>query len=356
MNDTALIPSTLPEKPAVSLLLPVYNTARVLDIVLQRLADNTTYDDIELIAVDDGSTDESPEILRRWRDSGRFPRFELITKPNGGAIESLNTALTAAGGDVCVQLDSDASIESHGWLERMLNLLQTDDRVGVVTVKTVFDSGAIHACGVNLLGREGHLARPSRITEPIGRRTWHYCEEEVPEDTSPLENLPAEVDAGIGCCLMYRRADAVTAGGYDTGYSPVWFDDLDLCVSIRAQGRKVFYTPDVYVLHRIQGRKPPEPVTLAQRAKAAARAATPAPIRASIRRRRDPGRHYSDQQRERLLHHYAYWRSKWGWDFLNPDLAAMQERWGDTEIWWREDPERRAVGQRILAAASRVQA
>ena len=41
------------------------------------------------------------------------------------------------------------------------------------------------------------------------------------------------------------------------------------------------------------------------------------------------------RQRERLRHHYAYWRATWGWDPLNPDMEAIARRWGGTEVCWR---------------------
>ncbi len=52
-------------QPRVSLLLPNKDNARVLDLVLDRLARHTTYPDVELVAVDDGSSDGSQELLRR---------------------------------------------------------------------------------------------------------------------------------------------------------------------------------------------------------------------------------------------------------------------------------------------------
>jgi hypothetical protein len=52
---------------------------------------------------------------------------------------------------------------------------------------------------------------------------------------------------------------------------------------------------------------------------------------------------------DRLQHHYGYWREKWGFDMLNPDMDAVLARWGDTEVCWRYDDERRAAGEEILA-------
>lgn len=345
-------PTRRAESPSVSLLLPTYNAGHVLDHVLERLHANTTYPRVEIVAVDDGSTDDSGTVLRRWRDSARFPSFRLIEKPNGGAIETLNTALQAATGEVVVQLDADASVETPGWTERMLALLLCDPRVGVVTVRVVLDSGFVHACGVSLVSPTGMHDRPSRLTEAVGRRTWHYRAERVRDGSAPeIEEVPAEVDSGLGCCLMYWRSEAVAAGGYDTGFAPVWFDDVDLCLSIRRMGKKVFYLPEVRVTHHVHGRHGrPADATAIQRLRASLKRSVPAPVRRRLRRRLDPDAGFSDEQRERLIHHYGYWREKWGWDPLNPNMMEVVRRWGDTEVCWAQDPERVAAGRDILAS------
>ncbi|HEX5909877.1 MAG TPA: glycosyltransferase family A protein, partial [Thermoleophilaceae bacterium] len=108
--------------PRVSLLLPNRDNAPVLDLVLDRLAVNSQYDDLELVVVDDGSTDGSREILRRWRDSGRFADFQLIEREPSGVIETLNAGLQAATGELVVQLDGDASVETPGWVGKMVAL------------------------------------------------------------------------------------------------------------------------------------------------------------------------------------------------------------------------------------------
>ena len=116
----------------VSLIVPNKNNEPVLDLFLQRLRDHTTGPDFELIVVDDGSTDRSREILRRWRDAGAFPRFTLIERESSGIIATLNAGLEEAGGDIVVRLDGDATIETPGWLERMLAFYDSDERIGVV--------------------------------------------------------------------------------------------------------------------------------------------------------------------------------------------------------------------------------
>src|SRR5437763_16992934 len=111
----------------------------------------TPYPAIELVVVDAVSIDASREILRRWLDSGRFPRFQLIERDHGGVVEALNAGLAAASGELVVQLDADASIETPGWLERMVAYFCSDERIGVITGKIVFDWGELHTCGVDLI-------------------------------------------------------------------------------------------------------------------------------------------------------------------------------------------------------------
>jgi glycosyltransferase involved in cell wall biosynthesis len=152
-------------RPRISLLMPNRNNARLLELVLGRLADNTTYPDFELIVVDDGSTDVSRDVLRRWRDSDRFPDFKLIEREHSGVVETLNAGLEAASGELVVQLDGDASVETPGWLERMVGFFVSDPRIGVVTAKVVFDWGEIHACGINVIGPEGLHDGGSEILE-----------------------------------------------------------------------------------------------------------------------------------------------------------------------------------------------
>jgi len=92
----------------------------VLDLCFERLAEHTTYANFEIVAADDGSTDASLAIMRRWRDSGRFENFTLLEREHRGIVPTLNAALEAVAGEVIVRLDGDATVETPGWLEKML--------------------------------------------------------------------------------------------------------------------------------------------------------------------------------------------------------------------------------------------
>ena len=338
----------MPGPPPVSLILPNRNNGPVLDLTLRRLEENTTYPDFELIVVDDESTDESLDTLRRWRDAGRFRSFELLETAHSGVSDSLNTGLARSSGELIVSLDGDATIETRGWLERMVALLELDPRVGVVTAGVVLDTGRVHAYGVELIGPLGLHDRPTTPTEPAGRRTLHA---NVRRPRPPRHPERAEIDASIGPCMLFARELVDELGGWDTGFSPVWFEDIDLSLSARRLGLKVFVLPEVEVLHRmsmrnVRGAHPPSRLAALRRSvgRVTPQWAKDVLVHAARLDRPPP------EAVARLHRHYAYWREKWGFDLLNPDMAEIERRYGDTEVWWRYDESRRARGEEILAA------
>jgi GT2 family glycosyltransferase len=345
--------SRLGGTPHVSLLMPNKNNDPVLDLFFEKLDAHTTYRDIELIVVDDGSTDRSREILRRWRDSGRFPGFQLIERESSGIIETLNAGLERARGEVIVRLDGDATIETPGWLERMLGFFESDDRIGVVVAKIVFDSGHLHSYGMHIVCPEGVHDRGTEITEPVGARTLDINVERPVARPGDEGDEIAEIDGAIGCCTMFSRADAERIGGFDTIYNPVGFEDFDFALGVRKLGKKVFFFPEVEVIHRLTLRNPRQDSSrtewLLWRLRRRIGDAFPQAVRNVVARAAKLGDH--DPDRVALLQrHYAAWTGKWGWDPINPDMTLVRSRYGDSEICWRYDEERRRAGQEIVAA------
>lgn len=342
-------------RPPVSLIMANRNNARSLDLFFERLERNTTYPDFEIVVADDDSFDSSRSILRRWRAESRY-EFTLLELERSGVQASLNAALAATSGELVVALDGDATVETPGWLETLVDFHNLDPRVGTVTGAIEFDDGRVQGYGMNLVGPGGAHGRGSRPTEPIGHRTAHErTTHPRPEEISDLLH-PAEVDSAMGPCMLYSREAAMEIGGYDTGFSPVWFDDLDFSMALRRLGLKNFFVP-VRVIHWIGARYTRDDAgrghMLAVRAKSAVGRVLPARVKPWIWHAAGFDR-IPQERWERYMHHYDYWRSKWGWDFINPDMDDLLRRWGGTEICWAYDPALRAAGEEIVAAYERT--
>ena len=92
------------QKPKLSVIVPVYNVADYLDWCLDSLAEQTCAD-LEILCVNDGSTDNSREILERRQEQD--PRIAIIDKENGGLSSARNAGIKAAKAPVVCFLDSD---------------------------------------------------------------------------------------------------------------------------------------------------------------------------------------------------------------------------------------------------------
>ncbi|MGN0987344.1 MAG: glycosyltransferase family 2 protein, partial [Otoolea sp.] len=90
--------------PFVSLIIPIYNAEKYLRRCLNSAMEQT-FSDLEIILVDDGSTDQSLSICREYQQ--KDPRFRIIEKENTGVSDSRNQAIAAARGNYLQFMDSD---------------------------------------------------------------------------------------------------------------------------------------------------------------------------------------------------------------------------------------------------------
>lgn len=111
-----------PAVPRVSVLMPVFNTARYLSDALNSISAQT-FTDFELVAVDDGSDDGCTRILELF--AARERRMRLVTRENRGLIATRNELLGAARGDLLAWMDSDDVSLPHR-LARQVDVFQND--------------------------------------------------------------------------------------------------------------------------------------------------------------------------------------------------------------------------------------
>ncbi len=97
-------------KPLISIVVPVYNVEEYVDLSVQSMVEQT-YENIEILLVDDGSTDTSGERCKIW--SERDARVRYIHKENGGAASARNVALDVCRGELITFVDSDDLIDAN---------------------------------------------------------------------------------------------------------------------------------------------------------------------------------------------------------------------------------------------------
>lgn len=106
--------------PLVSCIVPVYNVEKYLDKCIESIV-NQTYKNIEIIVIDDGSTDSSPILCDRWKE--KDPRIVVIHKENEGASSARNVGLDNMHGEWIVFIDSDDYIHPQ-YVELLLNAVK----------------------------------------------------------------------------------------------------------------------------------------------------------------------------------------------------------------------------------------
>lgn len=109
----------------VSIILPVYNAEQLLSKCIDSVL-NQSFQDYELLLVNDGSKDDSESICRRYAD--RDARVKYLTKPNGGASDARNYGLKHASAAYVAFIDSDDYAEPE-WLQSMVDEIQGVDLV-----------------------------------------------------------------------------------------------------------------------------------------------------------------------------------------------------------------------------------
>ncbi|GAB1643117.1 CDP-glycerol glycerophosphotransferase family protein [Krasilnikovia sp. MM14-A1259] len=205
------------QNPSLSVVVPVYNVALYLDECLDSIA-MQYYRDLEVIMVDDGSTDESGEIAARWAD--RDPRFRLVTKANAGLGAARNTGAEHAVGEFLMFVDSDDVLPLYATEVLMASLAETgsDFATGNVmrlTSRGVHQSG-LHTTAFATTALKTHVhKRPALLDDrtawnKIFRRTfWDKHKLSFPEGVL-YEDTPVIVPAHI----LAKSVDVVDVAVY----------------------------------------------------------------------------------------------------------------------------------------------
>lgn len=158
----------------VSVVIPVYNIEAHLCQCLDSIAAQSL-EDLEIICVDDGSTDQSPEILADY--ARRDSRFQVMTQPNSGPGVARNTGMAQTTGEYLIFLDSDDWFESD-FLERMT--AQAEETGADVTICRAVEfetgSGKERPSGWMLKSEylPGEIFAPEEVREHIFQFTYGW--------------------------------------------------------------------------------------------------------------------------------------------------------------------------------------
>ncbi len=201
----------LTNAPRVSVVVCSYNGAATLEECLQSL-ERVEYPNYEVIVVDDGSTDNTREIL------GRFPAVRAIHQANSGLSTARNVGLQAATGAIVAYTDSDCFVDGD-WLSQLVDQLERSGAAAVGGPNLSPDDGRIAACVAASPGQPTHVLESDQVAEHIP-----------------------------GCNMAFRREALEAIGGFDAQFRTAG-DDVDVCWRLHQAGSWITFAPAAFVWH-----------------------------------------------------------------------------------------------------------
>ena len=212
--------------PLVSIIIPCHNAERWLGETLES-ALAQTWPSREIILVDDGSTDGSRALAKKYAARG----VQVVTQPNQGAAAARNTGLNLARGDYLQYLDAD-DLLAPDKLERQVQLLLDRGEDCIATCAwqrfTTAPSTALHA---------GPAGAPPVL--------WR--------DLPPIEWLTQAAEHNLMMATatwLLPRVIADRIGPWDTAHRSNPLDDMDYFDRARAATRQIVFCPDTHTFYR----------------------------------------------------------------------------------------------------------
>ena len=136
----------------VSVIVPAYNVEGYIEDTMKMIA-KQTYDDFEAIIINDGSTDGTSDVVRKYCESDR--RFRMIEKENGGVSSARNAGIEDAKGEYIVFWDADDEIPEKS-LEYLYSAMESEEADMVI--------------GMRALDTMTELSRPETLKELTRQR------------------------------------------------------------------------------------------------------------------------------------------------------------------------------------------
>jgi cellulose synthase/poly-beta-1,6-N-acetylglucosamine synthase-like glycosyltransferase/peptidoglycan/xylan/chitin deacetylase (PgdA/CDA1 family)/spore germination protein YaaH len=198
----------------VSVIVPAYNESQVISATIRTLLRQAFRGDIEIVVVDDGSPDDTYEVVQR--DFGNDPRVSVYRKANGGKATALNYGLERCKHEIVICLDADTHF-TRKTVARLIAPMR-DFMVSAVA-------------GNAKVGNRTNLVTRFQAVE-------YVTSQNLERRAFAILNCITVVPGAVGA---WRKADVIAAGGFS---DETLAEDQDLTLSLGRAGKRVVYAED----------------------------------------------------------------------------------------------------------------
>jgi glycosyltransferase involved in cell wall biosynthesis len=197
--------------PKISVIIPCFNHGKYINEAVESVL-GQTYQDFEIIIINDGSTDE---LTNRLLSQYSKPKTKVLTIRHQGLAKARNIGIEKSRGEYILPLDADDKIGSK-YAEEAVKVLDLNKHIGIV------------------------YCEADRFNEKSER--WELKEYDLQEEL--IENQ-------IFCSAFFRKRDWEMVGGYNSKMI-YGYEDWDFWLSLIEMGRKVYKLPDVHFFNRVR--------------------------------------------------------------------------------------------------------
>ncbi len=222
--------------PDVSIIILSWNTCGLLEDCLNSVIRTSDGLDVEIIVVDNASTDGSQAMVR-----GKFPNIRLIAnQENVGFARGNNQALAISKGRYALLLNSDAFAQP-GSIQALVRLADVQPKAGIVGAQLLNPDRSFQASYTFF----PNLWREFLTLSGVGRLLYgRWYPSRGPEE----DKGPQPVDYVEGACMLVRLEAFDDVGGLDEGYF-MYSEEVDWCYAMQERGWQVWYQPEAKVIH-----------------------------------------------------------------------------------------------------------
>ncbi len=213
--------------PKVTVLIPNYNGKKWLEKCLPTV-EKSTYPNVEILVVNNGSTDDSAEFLEK-----NYPKVRVVEiKKNRGYAGANNLGVKKASGKYILFLNNDTQVTSN-FLELLVAKIEKDKTIGAVQpqIRHMIRREVIDSIG-SFFTFTGFL--------------YHYGYFQPHEQKKYQKEL--SVYSVKGACFLMQKKDYIDLGGIDESFV-TYVEESDLCHRILLSGKKIIYVPQSVVYH-----------------------------------------------------------------------------------------------------------
>ena len=215
--------------PRVSVIILTFNNIELTRACLDSVLSRSDYPNLEVIVVDNASSDDTPAYLEALVQSNPDVRV-VLNRENLGFAAGNNVGLSIATGDYLIILNND-TVVTQGWVMTLLRHLQNDPGIGIVGPVT------------NNIGNEARIEAQYKNIEEMPGEAFRYT----------LLNMgkrhPLRTAAFF--CVMFPRSVYELCGPICEDYGRGFFEDDDYCRRVESIGKRVVCAEDVFVHHHL---------------------------------------------------------------------------------------------------------